>query len=450
MEQILKQISAISNLYYNDGLEKAGIRDLSGAKRSLQESLKFNKSNIAARNLLGLIYFETGEVTEALGQWVISKNLSPEDNLADKYINELRNDPNRLDALNQTNQKFNVSLKYCHQDGNDLAIIQLKKILSVNPRYVKAHLLLGLLYLNGGDYKKAERELNRALKIDNGSVMAKRYLEEVRRLQSPEDSGDKTGTMGTRSGDVIEYRSGNETIIQPVNNMQPKGTVSMISLAIGAVLGVAVALFLILPARIQAVNNSNKERITAISEESDAKSAKITEYEQQLSQLQTEMESLQGEINSFQGTDATMEAMNDLMAAASAYLTDASDHEKIAEYMENVNPTALGSSASAEFVSLYDSLVALEGERLSSIYYQAGYEAYRNEDYETAIAQLSLAVQYNADNSDALFNLANAYNDSGDADTAKKTYDRVIRLFPGTRLASNAEAKIAEINNASD
>ena len=29
--------------------------------------------NIDARNLLGLVYFETGEVVEALTEWVISK-----------------------------------------------------------------------------------------------------------------------------------------------------------------------------------------------------------------------------------------------------------------------------------------------------------------------------------------------------------------------------------------
>ena len=49
----------LSVLYYNQGLEKAEIRDLSGAIDLLKRSLKFNKLNIPARNLLGLVYFET-------------------------------------------------------------------------------------------------------------------------------------------------------------------------------------------------------------------------------------------------------------------------------------------------------------------------------------------------------------------------------------------------------
>ena len=79
---LLKRIVRVSNLLYNRGLEKASVRDLSGAITCLKQSLKFNKENIDARNLLGLCYFETGEVVSALCEWVISKNLKPEDNLA--------------------------------------------------------------------------------------------------------------------------------------------------------------------------------------------------------------------------------------------------------------------------------------------------------------------------------------------------------------------------------
>ena len=77
MATTAKKLESLSNRYYNEGLEKAGIRDMTGAVQSLQLSLKLNKNNIDARNLLGLIYYETGEVVPALSEWVISKNLKP-------------------------------------------------------------------------------------------------------------------------------------------------------------------------------------------------------------------------------------------------------------------------------------------------------------------------------------------------------------------------------------
>ena len=42
----------IANSFYNLGLEKARIRDLSGAAQCLKKSLHFNKYQTDARNLL--------------------------------------------------------------------------------------------------------------------------------------------------------------------------------------------------------------------------------------------------------------------------------------------------------------------------------------------------------------------------------------------------------------
>ena len=71
-----------SNYWYNDGLKKAQIRDLSGAIVSLKRSLQFNRENITARNLLGLVYYGRGEVAEALVEWIISKNFRASENIA--------------------------------------------------------------------------------------------------------------------------------------------------------------------------------------------------------------------------------------------------------------------------------------------------------------------------------------------------------------------------------
>jgi len=152
---LYKKIMHVSNMFYNEGLEKAGVRDLSGAINSLRQSLKFNKNNIEARNLLGLIYFEMGEVVAALSEWVISKNLRAEKNIADDYINMVQSNATRLDAINQTIKKYNQALVYCLQDSKDLAIIQLKKVLSLNPKFIRAHQLLALLYIDSEQWEKA-------------------------------------------------------------------------------------------------------------------------------------------------------------------------------------------------------------------------------------------------------------------------------------------------------
>ena len=75
--RVQRKCMSLSNMYYNQGLDKAQIRDLSGAIDMLRRSLKFNKLNIPARNLLGLVYFETGEAVSALSDWIIINNIMP-------------------------------------------------------------------------------------------------------------------------------------------------------------------------------------------------------------------------------------------------------------------------------------------------------------------------------------------------------------------------------------
>ena len=114
---IHKKVDYLSKVFYNQGLEKASIRDLSGAIACLKQSLMYDKRNIQARNLLGLVYFETGEVVSALSEWVISKNLQPTRNQASEYINKLQANPNKLAAINETIKKYNHALLLWTEQG---------------------------------------------------------------------------------------------------------------------------------------------------------------------------------------------------------------------------------------------------------------------------------------------------------------------------------------------
>ena len=181
---VYDKIIRLSNTWYNLGLEKAKARNLSGAMEDLRYSLELNKHNIPARNLLGLVYYEVGEVVSALTEWIISKNLEPEKNIADEYINAIQANPARLETINQTIKKYNQSLLYCQQGSEDLAIIQLKKVLSLNPNLVKAHQLLALLYIRTEEYERAGRELKRALAIDKTDNISLHYQAELETLQA--------------------------------------------------------------------------------------------------------------------------------------------------------------------------------------------------------------------------------------------------------------------------
>lgn len=446
---LYKRIIYISNRFYNDGLERASVRDLTGAIASLRQSLKFDKNNVEARNLLGLVYFETGEVVAALSEWVISKNLRPKKNIADDYIDMIQTNQNRLDTINQTIKKYNQALTYCNQDSLDLAVIQLKKVLSLNPKFIRAHQLLALLYINSEEWERAKRELTRCLEIDTNNTATLRYLKEVDEMLMPEEGVKNTSKKQKKSDEIVKYQSGNETIIQPVNVKEGKGVTSLLNLGIGLAIGIAIAFFLILPARIQSARANIDEELRKVSEQSDAKTATIDELQQQLGVLEEEKSNLEQDLSAYLGTDGTLRSVDSLMKAAGAYLTNPEEVTVVADYLEEIAADEVeGESDNSEaFENLYNTLLALIGPELAESYYDDGYEAYRQENYADAIPNLEKAFQYDATNGEALYNLANAYYRIGEIEKAKEAYHQIIDLFPGTEKASKSEAFLEEMEN---
>ncbi len=441
---LYKKIMSVSNLYYNEGLEKAGVRDLSGAVTSLRQSLKFNKNNVEARNLLGLVYFEMGEVVAALSEWVISKNLRPEKNIADDYIEKLQSNSARLDSINQTIKKYNQALAYCQQDSKDLAIIQLKKVLSLNPRFIRAHQLLALLYMDAEEWERAERELHKCREIDRNNTQTLRYLNEVDRMLTPDETSRQTGRK--KKEEAVRYQSDNEIIIQPLNVKEPKGggVSTLVNIGIGLLIGLAATYFLLVPAAQSNARNEAQKTITTISNESDAKTARIQELESENGKLQEEIEGLQAEVEGFVGEDGTLQSFDNLLNAASDYL-ETQDIQKTAAELETIAANINIEETSESYQKLYQTLLGAIGPQLAQEYYVAAQESYRQENFAEAAEGFGKAVYYDATLADAWYYLGQAYRRNGDTENALAAYRKVVELFPDTSRARSAQEYISQL-----
>ena len=435
---LYKKILGLSNRYYNEGLEKASVRDLSGAIDSLEQSLKFNSRNVEARNLLGLVYYEIGECTAAMSEWILSMNVEPKKNIASDYIERIQNNPSRYDNIRQTMKKFNQALEYCRQGSLDLAVIQLKKVLSLSPRFVKAHLLLALLYIESEDWEKARKELEKALNVDKGSIQALRYMQEVDRMLAPDDL-DKHERK-KKKDDIIRYQSDNEVIIQPsaLTDSTRSGFSTVLNIIIGLVIGAAAMYFLVLPATQKAAQTDAQNKVESIAGQLDTKTNQIQQLENQVKSLQTAKENLEKELDSYVGTEGMLKEMDQLFAAASIYL-ETQDISQTAEKLDHVRENVNVEEASEEFQSLYKTLLGMIGPQLSKSYHDAGFVSFRNEDFGSAIENFTKAVYYDPANAEALLDLANAYRRNEDTVKAMETYNKVVELFPDSDWARKAK-----------
>lgn len=417
----------ISNSYYNLGLQQAEVRNLSGAVESLKNSLKFNKYNIDARNLLGLVYHEMGETVDALSEWVISQSYQPKDNLANRYLDEIQKNRGQLDTINQTIKKYNQALHYCQQDSRDLAIIQLKKVLSMNPKLIKGHQLLALLYLQDGKLELAKKSLRNAGKIDANNTTTLRYLKEVN-TQLKEKSPSKK----PKDDDLISYQSGNETIIMPKRFKESSLGSMLAYIVTGLVVGAAVTAFLIVPSVKNQAKEDAKQQILEASDTISSNGQTIKDLEQQVSDLQDQLEE---EANNNEKVADQIKTYERLLNAYVSYTAD--DVIAAGQALDKVNTSYLSKKAKSIYRDLNDEVRSQYLDKL----YQEGYGYYQRGKYEDAITDLQKIVDEEEDFQDgsAAYYLAQSYRKNGDLDSAKPYYQYVIDKHPGTERARTSQ-----------
>ncbi len=435
--RIYKRIIGISNSLYNEGLYKAQVRDLSGAASVLRQSLKYNKRNIDARNLLGLVYFEMGEAVLALSEWIISKNFESKKNIADQYINDLQSSPAQLDTISQTLKKFNQALQYCYQDTRDLAVIQLKKILAINKNLIRGYQLLALLYIEEQDYGKARRTLLKSLSIDVNNTLSRYYLKNVNEAlrEIAEHSGDKKKRQDAI--ETISYQSGNDTIIQPAIPKERVAMSSIINIVIGVLIGVAICWFLILPARISRETSGYDEQYKQVSEELAAEKANSQEVNRSLEGYMKENAELNEKLDKLTGAHGQPTDTDLLIRAATSYINDPEASGEIMSSLTEIDEEYLN-TASSDFTALYEKLSANAGAAAIADYISEARSAIRQNDYDSAIEAYEKAWELDKTNSDMLMNLAHAYRQSGNTEKADELYEQVIESFPDSQNAIDA------------
>ena len=435
---IQKKVEYLSKLYYNQGLEKASIRDLSGAVNCLKQSLTFNKRNIQARNLLGLVYFETGEVVAALSEWVISKNLQPTRNIANEYINRLQANSNKLDAINETIRKYNNALALCRDGHEDMAAIQLRKILTQNSKLIKGYHLLALIYIHKGEYEKARKILKKAAKIDKTNSTTLRFLKEVdfqtgtQTSLEPRRFGRRERTEEQREDERERVVSG-DTVIIPPTFRETSTAATMLNIGIGLVLGALVVWFLVGPANTQRINRQADEKVVEYSGKMASQEAQLNQLQSQVDSLNETTASAQQQIQTAQDTVASYE---NLLKAVEAQQQGNTSNATNA--LTEVNPEALSVDARAVYDTIYKSMQSTMFQELSD----SGVSAFNDSNYTEAIDKLSKAKNINDSDYTVLNYLAHAYRLSGDTDNAISVFQEIIDKFPGTQKATKAEQQI--------
>lgn len=433
---ILRRFIRISNIYYNMGLDKARARNLSGAVLCLKKSLQFNKYNIDARNLLGLIYYEIGEIADALSAWVISQSLMEEHNRASVYLEKIRKKSGRLEQYEAHIDKYNQALSHAKNGNEDLATLQLSRIVEENGKYLQAALLLSLLYISKEDYQKAGRILLKALKVDKYNEKALYYLDIVR-----ENTG-KADTEYKRAGISLSHKKmQDDDVILPSDYNQYTGWQTVFNIGIGLLIGASTTLFLYMPTRMAAVNNAHNIEILKYTEKAYNDNVTITSLKEQLEKLEEENTKLNTLYDSGEANMATrLQQYQRLVAMVDAYRKG--DTDTASRYYADLDfsqITTIEDGSGINLATLYADVVEYMQANAYIRLAAMGDAAMGEEDYNKAIEYFDKSLKLKSDFIYALLRKGAAYKSLGETDKATELFTEIITGYPDTDEAIKAK-----------
>ena len=431
-----------SNHWYNDGLEKAEVRDLSGAVVSLKKSLEYNEKNINARNLLGLIYYTVGDISEALIEWKLSKKIQNEENLADYYLAKVYETPGELDAMNAAVKKYNQCLNYCKQDGKDYALIQLKKVVGSHPSYLRALQLLAMLYLSTDQYAKARPVLRQALEIDKTNETTLYYQKKLNELHQK-----KAAKMNEGRKQNASYTLNNEAAIKPAQRQSQsiKENLSMstiVNILIGLIVGAAAVWFLVIPA----VNQSQADKLNK----------EVVKYSDQIATKNAEISALTKELEGYKAASAEVETVKKNAEEAkvsydalfNVYRNSRKNYnkEEIALQLQAINKDALSDDGKVIYDEIYSQVVIPVCQKK----YRTAQKNFKGKNYEAAIPLLEFILSYDEryEGGNVLMMLGESYLATGRTEEARTIYQKAVELFPDTEVERDAGNALLAIPSA--
>lgn len=416
MEGAEQRARRLSGLYYNMGLDRAQIRDLSGAVDKLQASLHFDKSNTAARNLLGLVYFEMGEAVAALAEWIISQNLEPENNPASDFIGQVQADQGRLQVISQSIRGYNEALASCREGSEDIAAIRLRRVLNQNSHLIKAYHLLALIEIRQGKLSHARRILRRAARIDRTNPTTLRYLREIdERAGRRSDEGDES------------LPEENAAPVQPhMTFRQSPLYAPLLNMLLGLGVGLLAGLFLIAPAVRRGITRKADERIVEYTETMAAQEVRISTLTAEVDAAQADAQSVRKSLEDAENTPA---AYQNLILAIKAYQDQ--DFEAAGDAIQNVDRELLSYDAK----QLYDQFAGEIRTAAYQAYATQGDYYFYQEDFRKALEYYQKAYAIDQSDYNLGFMMANTYENLNDVDGAIEEYRQLLNKFPDSEYA---------------
>ena len=214
---------------------------------------------------------------------------------------------------------------------------------------------------------------------------------------------------------------------------------TILNLIIGVGIGVLITCFLIIPnVRQSAVSDARKAELDA-NNELTTRTQEVNGLNQQIKDLKKQIKEMESESDD---TQKTIDNYEQLIAAYDAFAQE--NVQGAGDTIANVDPNLLGIQSR----TIYQNLSTQVNEQYIAAVYEQAEQDYNTQNFPAAITGLTKVVESEEDYEDgyAIYYLAQSCRQTGDVENAKKYYQRMIELHPGTQRARSSQQYLDELN----
>jgi tetratricopeptide (TPR) repeat protein len=342
------------------------------------------------------------------------------------------------DSIKNSIVLYNKALESLSKGSEDIAIIELKKAVSLNPDFYEAMNLLGICYSYLNDHEKAAETFNRVVDAENNGVKALLYLNQI----SPDSSLSGTTIINKGKGSNVKAKSKKVRVrkdLSPFN--REKGiddNVKLKMLIASFCVGIILTLLIVLP-----VVKGNSARAMA-----DIKGEK-NELINQIEQLDSRYETLEKENKDLKDELQTANLKVDYYRF-SLKLFEAQDfssgkkYEEAADMLILLKTFKFEGEEKAKFDKLYEDIMPLAANSA----YEKGFDQYNNRKYKDAIKLFEKVLLYDKNYSrlDAtLYYMGRSYKELNDSRNAIAMFQQILDKFPNSYYHKYAVYRLNEL-----
>ena len=366
-----------------------------------------------------------------------------EENIYGEELKEIKKNKTELYKANQIIKKYNQALNYAKQGNDDLAMLQLKNVVSAIPNFEDAYLLMSLLSIKAEDYEAAKESLNSILEINPENESAKEYMKEFQiepdeKKAAKEETESKEKEKNTSKPKKIKNPFGSDSVQTSSSEKSP-----MFYMVTGMIIGVIVSVALIDPTVKASFNHKNSTQVEDYKEQILAKDTQLKANEKKIKEAEEAQEKAEKELEEYIGT-SKKDGIYDLLLTALQKYAD-KNYTESADALLSIDSKKLTTN---NMKNIYKDLTEKVYPNAQTGLYQKGYSAYATKDYKTAISYFKKVIKIKED-VNSYYYLGRAYEDSGDTKNAIATYNKIIKKFPGTNSARNSQNRVNALQQKS-